>query len=67
MIVREQGGQIYNKKYKKPKLQTKTVNLFESDNEDVDDFSKIIGTSMKDCSTVRKVVPTVKENFIKTE
>lgn len=63
IIVREQGVKVDNMKTEKPKLQTKTVNLFESDDDDDDDFSKIIGTAKKNDCKVAAVDRSTKENI----
>lgn len=67
IIVREQSGKVDNKKIEKPKTQTKTVNLFESDDDDDDDddFSKIIGTTKKNDSTLPAVSLSAKANIAK--
>ncbi|XP_037044014.1 WASH complex subunit 2 isoform X2 [Bradysia coprophila] len=68
IIVREQGKNVDIRNPEKPKLQSKTVNLFDSDDDD-DDFSKIIGTTTKKDSTVPPVstkesAPVVKQSDI---
>ncbi|KAG4073915.1 hypothetical protein HA402_014120 [Bradysia odoriphaga] len=68
IIVREKGKNVDNRNSDKPKLQSKTVNLFDSDDDD-DDFSKIIGTTTKKDSTAPPVstkesAPAVKQSDI---
>lgn len=64
IIVRDKSPKVDKKEPEKPKLQTKTVNLFDSDGDEDDDFSRIIGTTKKNDSKVQAATLSAKEKIV---